>query len=39
MHQILTTETYEMVHTVYAYQQCDKTVIQVTNASIWKAEN
>ena len=39
MHQILTTETFEMAHIVYVHQQCDKTVIQVTNASILRAEN
>jgi len=39
MNQILTTETSKMPHTVYVHQQCDKTVIQVTNASILRAEN
>lgn len=39
MHQILATETFEMAHIVYVHPQCDKTVIQVTNASILRAEN
>ena len=39
MHQILTTETSKMAHTVYVHQQCNKTVTQVTNASILRAEN
>jgi hypothetical protein len=39
MHQILITETLEMAHIVYVHQKCDKTVIQVTNASILRAEN